>query len=230
MLSSLKAALRKSFDATFQNWFTSRLRRKSFYSWENQAISYARVSRPRRLRPSPRRLTSFPLLLVARGPDAWNAIVSLLQSEPEEMPFHFNSSLLGPGSIIRPGNWGRIVRLKGSQHPEWARECILERIRQTEFSHLPSRFDCVFLFGSFTEAEFYKASPGANALLVMYEVELTNPDVRQHEADWKGTGPYDGDEWARRYWRGDIMADRGPGPLCREVLAVTSLRVLREVP
>ena len=101
------------------------------------------------------------------------------------MPFHFNSSLLGPGSIIRPGNWGRIVRLKGSQHPEWARECILERIRQTEFSHLPSRFDCVFLFGSFTEAEFYKASLGANALLVMYEVELTNPDVRQHEADWK---------------------------------------------
>jgi hypothetical protein len=146
------------------------------------------------------------------------------------MPYHFSSSLLGPGSLVRPGNWGRIVRLIGSQHREWSRECVLERIRQAEFPPLPSRFDCIFFFASFTEAEFYKSSLGANAHLVMYEVELADAEVRQHEADWKGTGPYDTDEWAWRYWRGDIMPGRGPGPLCREVLAVTPLRILREVP
>ena len=144
------------------------------------------------------------------------------------MPFHFNSSLLSPGSVIRPGNWGRIVRLIGTQHREWTRECILEHIRQSEFPDLPSRFDCIFFFSSRDEAEFYKASLNANALMVMYEVELTDPDVRQHEADWKGTGPYDTNEWARRYWRGDFMPGRGPGPQCREVLAVTSLRILRK--
>jgi hypothetical protein len=146
------------------------------------------------------------------------------------MPFHFNSSLLEPGSIIRPGNWGRIVRLTGGQHREWNRECILERIRKAEFPELPSRWDCIFFFGNFIEAAFYKASLGVNATLVMYEVELTDPDVRRHEADWKGTGPYDTDEWARRYWRGDIMPGRGPEVLCRETLAVTSLRILGEVP
>lgn len=121
------------------------------------------------------------------------------------------------------------MRLIGSSHREWRRECILERIRKAGFSDLPSRFDCVFFFGNLAEAEFYKAHLGANALSVMYEVELIDPDVRQHEADWKGTGPYDSDEWARRYWRGVVMPGRGPGPLCREILAVTPLRILREL-
>lgn len=147
------------------------------------------------------------------------------------MPFHFNSFLLELGSVIRPGNWGRIVRLIGNQHPEWERERILEHILRTEFPHLPCRWDCVFFFKNATEAKLYNATIGAKSLLILYEVELTNPHARQHVADWKGTGPYDNDEWARRYWRGDIMPGRGPvpGPLCREVLAVTSLRIVRDI-
>jgi hypothetical protein len=148
------------------------------------------------------------------------------------MPFHFNSSLLEPGSIIRPGNWGRIVRAFGGRHPEWERERILERIRQTEFAHLPSRWGCVFFFENASEAEHYSVTHNANGILLLYEVEVTNPQACQHVADWKGTGPYDSDEWARRYWHGDVMPGRGPapGPLCREVLAVTSLRIVREIP
>lgn len=67
--------------------------------------------------------------------------------------------------------------------------------------------------------------------MVLYEVEVMNLNASQHVADWKGTGPYDGVEWARRYWRGDVMPGRGPAPgaLCREFLAVTPLRIMREV-
>lgn len=147
------------------------------------------------------------------------------------MPFHFNSTLLGPGSVILPGNWGRIIRLIGSGHREWDREQVLERIRQAEFRSLPSRFESVFFFSSRAVADGYRVVAGS-ALLLMYEVELLDPGAPQHEADWKGTGPYDGDgEWARRYWRGDVMPDRPalPGTLSREMLAVTPLRVLGRV-
>ena len=147
------------------------------------------------------------------------------------MPFHFCSVLLAPGSIILPGNWGRIVRLVGNGHPEWKREVILERIRQAEFSHLPSRWECVFFSETLAEAEYYGAARGKTPM-ILYEVELVEPNAPKHVADWKGTSPYtDGDEWARRYWRGDVMPGRGPAPapLCREVLAVTALRILHQV-
>jgi hypothetical protein len=147
------------------------------------------------------------------------------------MPFHFNSTPLAPGSVILPGNWGRIIRLTGSRHPEWNREQILERIRQAEFSALPSRFESVFFFSSKAAADKYRVMPGS-ALLVMYKVELLDPSAPQHEADWKGTGPYEDDgKWARRYWSGDVMPDRPglPGALSREMLAVTALRVIRRV-
>jgi hypothetical protein len=145
--------------------------------------------------------------------------------------FHFNSTPLGPGSVILPGNWGRIVQLRGAQHPEWKREQILEQMRQVEFPSLPSRLQCVFFFPSKVAAETYRATL-RNSFHLMYEVELVDPNAPQHEADWKGTGPYQSDgEWARRYWRGDVMPDRQglPGGLSREMLAVSPLRIIRPI-
>lgn len=147
------------------------------------------------------------------------------------MPFHFNSTPLGLGSVILPGNWGRIIRLVGTGHKEWGREQFLERIRQEEFPSLPSRLESVFFFSSKAAADVYKLVSGG-AFLLMYEVEILYPSAPQHEADWKGTGPYESDgEWARRYWRGDVMPDRPalPGALAREMLAVTPLRVISRV-
>jgi hypothetical protein len=47
-----------------------------------------------------------------------------------------------------------------------------------------------------------------------------------HEADWKGTGPYDDTkEWARRYWRGDIMPHPETNLKLREVLTLSRLRI-----
>ena len=151
------------------------------------------------------------------------------------MPFHYCRSLLQPGSIISPGNWGRIVRLVGPRHVEWNREQILERIRQTEFPQLPSRFECVFFCESEAEARYYGygSARGTPNPMFLYEVEVVDSRARQHEADWKGTGPYDDTEdWARRYWRGEVMPGRGlaPAPLSRERLVVSPLRVLRRLP
>ncbi|QQO31164.1 DUF2441 domain-containing protein [Bradyrhizobium diazoefficiens] len=120
------------------------------------------------------------------------------------MPYFACSLLLEAGSVVRPGNWGRIVRLIGNRHTEWPRETILEEVRAKEFPALPSRFDCAFVIDAEEEARFYfsKFAP----LAVLYEVALIGPAAKSHEADWKGTGPYDDTkEWARRYWRGDVM-------------------------
>jgi hypothetical protein len=61
------------------------------------------------------------------------------------MPYFACTLMLDEGSIVRPGNWGSIVRLIGSDHREWQREIILEDIRKTEFPHLPSRFESAFV-------------------------------------------------------------------------------------
>lgn len=146
------------------------------------------------------------------------------------LPFHLSSSLLGEGSIILPGNWGRLVRLIGVEHKEWLRENILEQIRANEFPDLPSRFDCIFYFEDLAEATFYQSSRPWPDFHLLYEVRLIEPNVPKHNADWKSTAPYVGDgEWARRYWRGDIMPDRGPRVFCRECLTLSPLQVLRRL-
>jgi hypothetical protein len=119
------------------------------------------------------------------------------------MAYFSCSLMLEPGSEIRPGNWGRILRIVGARHTEWQRETILEQVRQAEFSNLPSRFDCSFVIDDLAEAQYYSARHGPISLL--YQVTLIDEGASFHVADWKGTGPYDTLEWACRYWRGDVM-------------------------
>ena len=145
------------------------------------------------------------------------------------MPYFACSLMLEPGSIIRPGNWGRIVRAIGPKHPEWQRETILEQVRQAEFPALPSRFQCAFVIDDLDELKYYasKASP----LGLLYQVTLIDQGAAAHVADWKGTGPYDHTtEWARRYWRGDVMPHPETNLKLRERLTLSRLRVDAQVP
>lgn len=140
------------------------------------------------------------------------------------MAYFSCSLMLEPGSVIRPGNWGRIVRIVGTRHTEWQRETILERVRQAEFSTLPSRFDCSFVIDDLAEAQYYSARHGPISLL--YQVTLIDEGASFHVADWKGTGPYDDTlEWARRYWRGDVMPHPETTLKLRERLTLSRLRI-----
>jgi Protein of unknown function (DUF2441) len=144
------------------------------------------------------------------------------------MPYFACTLMLDRGSIVLPGNWGRIVRLIGSAHQEWQRETILEEIRKAEFPNLPSRLECAFVIDQLDEAQYYIANFARLALL--YEVALIDNNFPTHEADWKGTGPYDqSNDWARRYWRGDVMPHPETHFKLRERLTLSRLRIEKKV-
>lgn len=144
------------------------------------------------------------------------------------MPYFAYTLMLGRGSIIRPGNWGRIVRRVGPNHHEWQRETILEEVRRTEFPVLPSRLDCAFVIDERIEAQYYVANFAP--LCLLYEVRLIDGGAPTHEADWKGTGPYDQtSEWARRYWRGDVMPHPETTLKLRERLTLSRLQIESQI-
>ena len=149
------------------------------------------------------------------------------------MPFfHCNSTPLEPGSVIKSGNWGRIIRNLGWQHNQAFRESVFEDIRAKEFPEKPSRLDCSFFFSNEVVTRLYLAlDPGRAATMIPYEVELIRPDAPQHSTDWRAAtdamGPV-GLEWVRDYWRG-VMRPLIEGIECREYLAQTDLRIVRSL-
>jgi hypothetical protein len=148
--------------------------------------------------------------------------------------FHCSSSLLSPGSIIEPGNWGRIIKNSGWDHNCSFREVVLEHIRINEFSAKPSRLLSIFLLGDQTEARFYAASDGRQSTMLAYEVELLDPAAPTHSADWRHVAP-EGElnlDWARAYWRGAHFPRLVEGEWdveCREIICASAARVLRRL-
>src|ERR1700731_1778076 len=84
------------------------------------------------------------------------------------MPYFACTLMLERGSVIRPGNWGRMVRAIGSGHPEWQREVILEEVRKVEFPNAPSRLECAFVIDDLPEAQYYVSK--ASAISLGYQV------------------------------------------------------------
>jgi hypothetical protein len=120
------------------------------------------------------------------------------------------------------------VRLVGAQHTEWQRETILEHIRTAEFPHRPSRFDASFVIDDENEAGYYVQKHGP--LAILYDVTLIDSNAPSHVADWKGTGPYDQTmEWARRYWRGDVMPHPETTLKLRERLTTSRIRINAQI-
>jgi hypothetical protein len=54
-----------------------------------------------------------------------------MAGEKEETSyFHLSGAMVAPGSIIEPGNWGRMIRALGWQHNCAMREAALEGARE----------------------------------------------------------------------------------------------------
>ncbi len=72
--------------------------------------------------------------------------------------FHVAPMLLGPGSTILPGNWGRLLHTHAQVNPNLFRDVVMEYIRATNYPDKPSRLNCVFLLESLEEAMKYRNS------------------------------------------------------------------------
>jgi hypothetical protein len=139
------------------------------------------------------------------------------------MPFHLNSTGLENGSIIQPGNWGRIIRIYGWNHGRAIFESAMEHVRQTLFGHLPSRLDCAFFFDDLGEAQFYRGSDPSRHMMLLYEVEIVDRTAIQHRTDYRNASPSGelGLSWAVDYWAGNMKAPAGAA-LCQETLSRSS--------
>jgi hypothetical protein len=95
-------------------------------------------------------------------------------------------------------------------------------------SEIPSSF----FFDDVEEARFYKLAQNIHTL-ILYEVELVDPTATQHRTDWRNISPSGNldNDWTRRYWASIFQPPHQPtGRQCREVFAVTALKVIAALP
>src|SRR5207247_252993 len=145
--------------------------------------------------------------------------------------FHLSGAILENGSVISPGNWGRIIKQLGWQHGRSVFEVALDDQRLRNFADLPSRLEASFFFDDVGEARFYRNVQNLHTH-ILYEVDLLNSAATQHRTDWRNispNGPLDND-WTRRYWASVFQSPHESGHVCREVFAVTPLRVVERLP
>lgn len=149
--------------------------------------------------------------------------------------YHLAPLPLGPGSIIEPGNWGRMLNCylmePGATQTSWrlARELAFETVRAQSFSHLPSRLSCAFVFEELPHAIQYRDR--FSRWSAIYSVELVTPAAASHRAafnliDYPPPGveflPYVVSK-AIPYWRGEAIET--PEVLTKSPLRIRALEV-----
>lgn len=147
--------------------------------------------------------------------------------------FHAAPIPLAPGSVILPGNWGRILASMGEGHSSWAREQELESVRAEFYPSKPSRLKAAFCCPSEEGLRVYQRTRGGRHDL-LYEVELVDACAPRHLADWGGVEPLRGSvvslsDNAHRYWRAEVwhpFTDL-PNHRCEEVVTTSPLRIVR---
>jgi hypothetical protein len=154
--------------------------------------------------------------------------------------------ILAPGSIIEPGNWGRIIRTMGWRHDLAIREMALENARVLRFPHRPSRLDSVFVFLTADEARNFRSRIQAFGHHILYRVRLADPSAVSHITDNRFSGPQGAlhHDWADMYWRdfdpsntvvpgidnwATAAANSPGGLICREMLTMSRLIVEERV-
>jgi hypothetical protein len=126
--------------------------------------------------------------------------------------YHLAGPMLGPGSLILPGNFGRLVALSGPRHTGWDREAALETWRARFYPSLPSRLACVFTFLAPEEARSFRATEPGFGAHRLYRVTV-EPGMAHHSALIANFRPRSLNDlgWPDRYWReGQAAASEAP--------------------
>jgi uncharacterized protein DUF2441 len=146
--------------------------------------------------------------------------------------FYCYSLPLDVGSVIRPGNWGRILRTYTPQSSPNAwiltRELVWEVVRLRSFPDRPSRFEAIFLCLSEKDLNEFSAAAGRR-LDLAYEVELVDPSAGSHTGDLTLTNIQNTDspavfeQRATQYWQGTNIVKP-------ELITVSPIRITRVLP
>lgn len=155
--------------------------------------------------------------------------------------YHIAPMMLGVGSIILPGNWGRIISHPRRKHDSsYAREQALERTRRELFPNKPSRLNCVFALPNLAAVNSYRQL-GTNCLSTVYEIQPVDINAPQHLGSWR-LGRLDNGhlDLAPEYWSGfTVDIPQGSGEAnqrvsldddCAEYLLSCGARVVRMIP
>ena len=150
---------------------------------------------------------------------------------------HFAPLRLRAGSVVEPGNWGRLLRThetfktndnKALATGAVAREYIFETERLKNFSHLPSRLSSCFACPTLADADLYQ--PNAGNYWVRHEVEPDDPSAPSHigylaYCTMNLAGPFLPDMTAKAasYWAG-TLGDPQQG---KEVVYGCGLRIVK---
>ncbi len=146
--------------------------------------------------------------------------------------FYCYSLPLEVGSVIRPGNWGRILRSYTPQaYPNaWVliRELVWEEVRLRYFPDKPSRFEGIFVCLNEEDLNEFRAT--ANRRLDLpYEVELVDPSASSHVGDLTLANMQNMDsvtvfeQRAAQYWQGTNIVKS-------ELITVSPIRITRVLP
>ncbi len=150
--------------------------------------------------------------------------------------YHFAQHRLAAGSVIEPGNFGRLLsryvpgpaNVPGFGNP-WllCRELIFERLRPAA---KPSRFGCSFALQSIDHAKIYRATNDQNCLQVLHEVEFFDEALPRHTGALSFLEMTDGvvfleptRQAAAAYWSGAA----GTPEKGAELLTLSALRIVR---
>lgn len=152
--------------------------------------------------------------------------------------YHLTMTRLEAGSVIRPGNWGRLLHRYEHQSrlangglfgQTWVlcRELIFENARLRVDPDLPSRFDAAFVFEDIGSVERYRSAQDPHRAQVLHEVRLQDAAAPTHRGALamisyppvpEFLGPMT--QQAEAYWRGEGSGDT-------ELLTLSSLEVVQ---
>ncbi len=151
--------------------------------------------------------------------------------------FHCLPAQLAPGSILEPGNWGRIIRAYTLAQntppgisPVAYRELIWELVRKLVAPQKPSRLNCVFACPTEDELRVFMSERN-NLTDVAYEIEAVDEPaihIASHDLPllrFPQNQPYfsEIESLAEAYWSGT------PPPRRREVVIGGPVRVVRRL-